>query len=40
MLAEKQAHTAADELFVMAAGPTLPSRIRSLELIAEAFTSL
>jgi len=35
MLAEKQAHTGADELFVMSAGPTLPSRIRSLELIAE-----
>jgi luciferase family oxidoreductase group 1 len=34
MLAEKQAHTGADELFVMSAGPTLPSRIRSLELIA------
>ena len=27
--------TAADELFVMSAGPTLASRIRSLELIAE-----
>ncbi len=34
MLAEKQAHTGADEIFVMSAGPTLPSRIRSLELIA------
>jgi luciferase family oxidoreductase group 1 len=36
MLEEKQAHTGADELFVMSAGPTLPSRIRSLELIAGA----
>ena len=35
-LAEKQVHTAADELFVLIAGPTLASRIRSLELIAEA----
>ncbi|MFI4935804.1 MAG: MsnO8 family LLM class oxidoreductase [Caulobacterales bacterium] len=35
MLAEKLAHTACDELFVMSAGPTLASRIRSLELIAE-----
>ena len=34
-LAEKAAHTAADELFILAAGPTLASRIRSLELIAE-----
>jgi luciferase family oxidoreductase group 1 len=35
-LAEKISHTGADELFVMSAGPTLASRIRSLELIAEA----
>ena len=34
-LDEKISHTAADELFVMSAGPTLDSRIRSLELIAE-----
>jgi luciferase family oxidoreductase group 1 len=34
-LAEKARHTGADEIFVMSAGPTLPSRIRSLELIAE-----
>jgi len=33
-LAEKQAHTGADEVFVLTAGPTLASRIRSLELIA------
>jgi len=36
-LEQKQAHTGADELFVMSAGPTLASRIRSLELIAPAF---
>ena len=36
-LAEKQAYTGADELFVISAGPTLASRIRSLELIAPAF---
>ena len=34
-LEEKAAHTGADELFVMSAGPTLASRIRSLELVAE-----
>lgn len=33
-LEEKARHTGADELFVMSAGPTLASRIRSLELIA------
>ena len=33
-LAEKAAHTGADELFVLNAGPTLASRLRSLELIA------
>ena len=33
-LEEKAKHTAADEIFVMSAGPTLASRIRSLELIA------
>lgn len=33
-LEEKQARTGADELFVMSAGPTLASRIRSLELLA------
>jgi len=38
-LEEKQAHTAADELFVMSAGPTLASRIRSLELIAPSFVA-
>ena len=31
----KISHTGADELFVMSAGPTLETRIRSLELIAE-----
>jgi luciferase family oxidoreductase group 1 len=36
-LAEKLAGTGADELFVMAAGPSLASRIRSLELIAPAW---
>ncbi len=35
-LEEKVRHTGADELFVMSAGPTLDSRIRSLELIAPA----
>ncbi len=34
-LAEKARHTGADEIFVMSAGPTLASRIRSLELVAE-----
>ncbi len=34
-LAEKAAHTGADELFVLNAGPTLASRVRSLELVAE-----
>jgi luciferase family oxidoreductase group 1 len=34
-LDEKARQTAVDELFVMSAGPTLASRIRSLELIAE-----
>jgi hypothetical protein len=34
-LAEKAAHTHADELFVLSIGPTLESRVRSLELIAE-----
>ncbi|HLI66550.1 MAG TPA: MsnO8 family LLM class oxidoreductase [Caulobacteraceae bacterium] len=33
-LAHKARHTGADEIFVMSAGPTLASRIRSLELIA------
>jgi luciferase family oxidoreductase group 1 len=33
-LQEKADHTGADEIFVMSAGPTLASRIRSLELIA------
>jgi luciferase family oxidoreductase group 1 len=33
-LAEKSAHTGADELFVLNAGPTLASRLRSLELVA------
>lgn len=33
-LAEKAAATGADELFVMAVGPTLETRIRSLELLA------
>jgi luciferase family oxidoreductase group 1 len=33
-LADKLANTGADELFVMASGPTLETRIRSLELIA------
>jgi len=33
-LAEKARRTGADELFVMSAGPTLETRIRSLELIA------
>ena len=36
LIAEKLAHTCADELFVMSAGPTLASRVRSLELIAQA----
>ena len=35
-LTGKIAHTACDELFVMAAGPTLASRVRSLELVAGA----
>jgi luciferase family oxidoreductase group 1 len=35
-LADKISHTGANELFVMSAGPTLASRIRSLELIAAA----
>jgi hypothetical protein len=34
-LAHKARHTGADEVFVMTAGPTLASRIRSLELVAE-----
>jgi luciferase family oxidoreductase group 1 len=38
-LAEKAAHTRADELFVLNAGPTLASRIRSLELIAPLMTT-
>lgn len=38
-LAEKARETACDELFVMTAGPTIPSRIRSLELIAELTTT-
>lgn len=33
-LAEKAAHTGTDELFVLNAGPTLASKLRSLELIA------
>ena len=32
-LAEKAREAGADELFVMASGPTLETRIRSLELI-------
>jgi luciferase family oxidoreductase group 1 len=35
-LADKASHTGADEIFVMASGPTLESRIRSLELIKSA----
>lgn len=35
-LADKAFHTGADEIFVMASGPTLESRIRSLELIKAA----
>jgi luciferase family oxidoreductase group 1 len=35
-LAKKAQATGADELFVMASGPTLASRLRSLELIADA----
>jgi luciferase family oxidoreductase group 1 len=38
-LAEKLDKTGADELFVLTAGPTLASRIRSLELIAETWTA-
>jgi luciferase family oxidoreductase group 1 len=34
-LAEKAEHTAADELFVLHGAPTLASRIRSMELVAE-----
>jgi luciferase family oxidoreductase group 1 len=34
-LAEKAAHTGADEIFVLNGAPTLESRLRSLELIAE-----
>ena len=34
-LTEKLASTGADELFVLVAGPTLPSRLRCLELIAD-----
>ena len=34
-LEEKARLTAADELFVLTAGPTLASRVRSLELIAD-----
>jgi luciferase family oxidoreductase group 1 len=34
-LSAKAEETACDELFVMTAGPSVPSRIRSLELIAE-----
>ena len=34
-LTEKAAHTGADELFVLNGGPTLESRLRSMELIAE-----
>ena len=34
-LAEKAAHTAADEIFVLNGGPTLESRLRSMELVAE-----
>ena len=32
---EKAAHTGADELFVLNGAPTLASRLRSMELIAE-----
>jgi hypothetical protein len=35
-LSEKASRAGADEVFVMATGPTLEARIRSLELIAEA----
>ena len=34
-LAEKAAHTRADEIFVLNGGPTLESRLRSMELVAE-----
>ena len=34
-LAEKAAHTGANELFVLNGAPTLASRLRSMELIAE-----
>jgi luciferase family oxidoreductase group 1 len=34
-LAEKAAHTGADEVFVLHGAPTLASRIRSMELVAE-----
>jgi luciferase family oxidoreductase group 1 len=36
-LAEKAAHTGADEIFVLNGGPTLESRLRSMELVAEGF---
>jgi hypothetical protein len=37
LLVQEGAHTGADELFVLGAGPTLDSKLRSLELIAEAW---
>jgi alkanesulfonate monooxygenase SsuD/methylene tetrahydromethanopterin reductase-like flavin-dependent oxidoreductase (luciferase family) len=39
-LAEKAAHTGADELFVLGGGPTLESRLRSMELIAAGWPAL
>jgi len=36
-LAQKAAHTGADEVFVLNGGPTLASRLRSMELVAEGF---
>ena len=39
-LAEKAAHTGADEIFVLNGGPTLESRLRSMELIAEGWSAL
>jgi len=38
-LADKAREAEADEIFVMATGPTLEARIRSLELIADAHRS-
>ena len=39
-LAEKAAHTGADEIFVLNGGPTLESRLRSMQLIAEGWPAL